>query len=252
MRLLLTNDDGIDAEGLRALAALLTPIHEVTVVAPREERSASAHSFTMHHILRLTPREMDGVRGAYACSGTPVDCVKMALDLLYDAPPDLIISGINKGENLGTDALYSGTVSAAMEGAIRGVKAVAFSLSVRRDSPDFSLAARISADLAGQLARAEWPTGCMMNVNIPASRPTGLRVTRMGLQCFDDHYIRHTDPRGGDYYWMDGQRLAHAPDEDSDVAWAAKGCITVTPLGFDLTRGDLLPRLSLSWEENHA
>lgn len=228
---LVTNDDGYRSDGITALAEALSPIGEVTIVAPVEEASAIGHALTLRRPLRL---ESVGNR-VFAVDGTPTDCVNMAVTHVLHRLPDLIVSGINKGWNLGDDVTYSGTVAGAMEGALLGVPSIAVSLKVARAKYDFSFAARATAVLAEAILRRPLTPQTFLNVNVPRGKPKGLRVT---VQAKRNHVTsigeRH-DPKGRPYYWIEeGQNDWH-PHDRSDYQAVRDGFISVTPLHPDLT-----------------
>jgi len=263
MKLLISNDDGIFSLGVRTLANTLAGAgHEITVVCPDRERSATGHGLTLHEPIRAEPVESvfaPGVR-AWACSGTPSDCVKLALGALFDGVPDLVLSGINHGSNLGTDVLYSGTVSAAMEGVIEGIGGIAFSLC-SFTYQDFQPAANFAQRLVKQLESHPLPRPMLLNVNIPpvpVSEIAGVMVTRQGVRRYIDQFEKRVDPRGKTYYWLAGELLEDVPQppleflalaeaglEPHDLNWMAdvatdvqairKNFITVTPLQYNLT-----------------
>lgn len=249
MKLLISNDDGVFALGIRALAnALATAGHEVTVVCPDRERSATGHGLTLHEPIRAEQVSIfDPAVKAWACSGTPSDCVKLALGALLDSPPELVLSGINHGSNLGTDVLYSGTVSAAMEGVIEGISSLAFSLA-SFSSQEFETAANFAQTLVAQLAKFPLPEVMLLNVNVPAlnqDKITGIAITRLGIRRYYDVFEKRVDPRGRTYYWLAGEVLEEL-DESTDPSWPQppqptdvqairKNYITVTPLKYNLT-----------------
>lgn len=247
MRILITNDDGVHAEGLFALKQCLAEIAEVTVVAPDRPRSACGHSITLHKPLRVHGARLADGSAAWCSNGTPSDCVTLAvLDLMKDAPPDLIFSGINQGPNLGWDLTYSGTVSAAMEGVIAGVPSVAISVAWRfrrvveeEEAPlpplDFSHAAAYGRELALYLAENPLPDHTLLNVNVPHVKPAGVRVTRQGVRRYPGKLDRRTDPMGKTYYWLGGDDPVDLHEEGTDVAAIADGFISVTPIQLDLT-----------------
>lgn len=248
MRLLVGNDDGVSAPGIRALANTLANAgHQVTVVCPDRERSATGHGLTIHQPLRAEPvRELfhpDVM--VWACSGTPADCIKLALEALLDEKPDFLLSGINQGSNLGTDVLYSGTVSAAMEGAIAEVTSIALSLTSFTHA-DFQPAADYAVSLVQQLTAQPLPEPLLLNVNIPAlpaAEIVGVKTTRQGLRRYHDMFEKRADPRGKIYYWLAGEVLeevapvVYPQDEHllTDVQAIAQGLISVTPLQYNLT-----------------
>ncbi|XHX79589.1 MAG: 5'/3'-nucleotidase SurE [Stenomitos frigidus ULC029] len=247
MKLLISNDDGIYALGIRALANSLAEAgHDVTVVCPDRERSATGHGLTLHQPIRAEIVESifhPSVK-AWACSGTPSDCVKLALWALLDHPPDLVLSGINHGSNLGTDVLYSGTVSAAMEGVIEGIPSIAFSLT-SFSSSDFQPAAAFAQSLVAQLAKQPLPELLLLNVNVPAVAAAaieGVKVTRQGIRRYVDVFEKRLDPRGKTYYWLAGELLEEVEEVSSlselaptDVQAIRDNYITITPLQYNLT-----------------
>ena len=249
MRILLTNDDGIQAEGLLILAKELSKLGEVYVAAPATEQSGASHGLTAQSPLRAWPREMPGVaRQAWAVTGTPADCVKLAMEQLLDARPDLVVSGINHGPNLATDTIYSGTVAGGMEGYLYGVPSVAVSVvgSHRRlhKVGNFSLAARVAAYYGGQMvARGE---KMFLNINVPGSTDEevrGVRFCPTGWRWYTDAYARREDPFGRPYFWMQGEITDGAADGNTDVELCGENYITITPLHFDLTDHGALSRL---------
>lgn len=244
MRLLLTNDDGVYAPGLAALHQALAVEHEVVVAAPETEQSAVGHSITIADIIRVRPlRPLTGMKG-WAVHGTPADCVKLALAELMDQPPDLVVSGINLGANLGVELLYSGTVSAANEAAICGVPGVAISLDARKDA-DFSPAADFAAVLMGQYPDLGLSPSVALNVNVPhlpTDRIKGARFVRCSGGRLRESFVERADPRGRTYYWMDGEIIE--PDAGSDHSLVAEGYITLTPVRHDLTHTASLADLS--------
>lgn len=265
MNLLVSNDDGVFALGIRTLANTLAAAgHSVTVVCPDRERSATGHGLTLHKPIRAD--RVDGIFHtavkAWACSGTPSDCVKLALGALLDSPPDFVLSGINHGSNLGTDILYSGTVSAAMEGMIEGIPSIAFSLT-SFSSQDFQPAADFAVSLLKQLGHQPLPKPMLLNVNVPAiaaDQIQGVKVTRQGIRRYFDLFEKRIDPRGKTYYWLAGELLEEADGDDldchsresrsqpqsaqnasiyevvsTDVQAIRENYITITPLQYNLT-----------------
>jgi 5'-nucleotidase len=241
MRILLTNDDGIDAPGLKVLEAIAATLSDdVTVVAPAEENSGAGHSLTLTRPLRLRKR---GAR-RFAVTGTPTDAVMMALGLVMkDARPDLILSGVNRGANLAEDVTYSGTVSAAMEGALAGIPSIALSQVYARsglgDGVPFDTAAAWGERVLRPLIETPMAANTLVNVNFPAVPPDavkGVRVCRQGVRDYGRlQIVPGTDPRGYDYYWFGLGLLEGATDPDSDLAAIADGHVAVTPLHLDLT-----------------
>jgi 5'-nucleotidase len=235
MKILLSNDDGIAASGLWALHDALATHAEVCVVAPEREQSASSHALTLHQPLRVrTLREK-----VFAIDGTPTDCVLMAVQGiggLLDFRPDLVVSGINHGPNLGDDVTYSGTVAAAFEGHLLGFPAIAFSAS--ENTIDMTHPARAALDLIRQLDPKRLQKGLLLNVNFPSreyDRMEGFRITRLGKRVYENVLLERRDPRGRPYFWIGGSP-AWEPDEMSDHAAVRDGWISVTPLHLELTQ----------------
>ncbi len=238
--ILLANDDGIHARGLHALAERMADLGDVMVVAPDRERSATSHAFTMDRPLRV-----DELRpGWFSVDGTPVDCVYLGLLKLAPRPPALVVSGCNHGLNLGADVFYSGTVACAVEAAIRGVPAMAFSVHARADD-DFAPGARFAHALARAVLTEGLPRETLLSVNVPKGEPRGYRWTRLGRRAYEDRVEERRDLRGKRYYWLGGPPLDSDGNEEpgSDGQAVASGLVSVTPLDLDLTHGGLLERL---------
>jgi 5'-nucleotidase len=230
-RILVTNDDGVRSPGLAALTAALEPLGEVTVVAPLRETSAIGHALTLHRPLRL---ERIGER-RFALDGTPSDCVNIAVVSVLKELPQLVVSGINLGLNLGDDLTYSGTVSAALEGALLGVPAIAMSAHRSGLEWDFRGAARAAAALAEAVLKSGLPPRILLNVNVPAAEPKGVRVTVQGRRNHVTSVEERTDPRGRAYFWIDVAQDHWEPDARSDYQAVRDGFVSVTPLHPDLT-----------------
>ncbi|MFZ5824440.1 MAG: 5'/3'-nucleotidase SurE [Bacillota bacterium] len=249
---LLTNDDGIHAPGINALRERMEQIEglEVWAVAPDRERSASGHAITMYRPLFPIKMEIPGAKApCYSVTGTPADSAKLAIEALLPRRPDLVISGINRGANLGTDLFYSGTVAAALEGPILHIPAIAVSLD-SWESKDYSVAADFTASLALKVLKEGLPDGTLLNVNVPALKREeikGVRITKMGRRLYRDQWDRRQDPRGRTYYWLAGELMELDNDADSDVSATEAGFISVTPVQLDLTRYDQIARLNL-WD----
>lgn len=239
MRVLITNDDGIRGPGLRALVEARPPDAEVWVVAPDRERSATGRAITIHKPLRLQPVDMGAGVRAFHLNGTPSDCVKLGLEIMEGAP-DAVLSGINRGVNLGTDVMYSGTVAGAIEAAAHDYPAIALSLDAddAEEVEEYKDAAAISWYLAAELIRHGLPDGTLLNVNIPGTGPLkGMRVTRLGGRPWKDVLHERTDPRGRAYWWLAGERADVAQEDPStDLASVGSGYVSVTPIQFDLTQ----------------
>ena len=230
-RILVTNDDGIFSEGIERLATALSAVGDVFTVAPDQERSAAGHSLTLHHPLRaklLGPQR-------WSVDGTPTDCVNWGvLHLLRDMRPALLFSGINLGLNLGDDVTYSGTVSAAFEGTLIGIPSVAISQEIETGFT-FDAAADFAARLAGHLLEQPLPPGTLINVNVPAGPPRGVRVVRQGRRLYGEAVIEKLDPRGRPYYWIGATPPKGELEQGTDLAAVADKFISMTPLHLDLT-----------------
>jgi 5'-nucleotidase len=250
--ILITNDDGIFAPGINALREELEQVEglDIWAVAPDRERSASGHAITMYRPLFPLKANIPGAKSpCYSVTGTPADSAKLAIEALLPRRPDLIISGINRGANLGTDLFYSGTVAAALEGPILGIPAIAASLDSWQ-SLDYSAAAHFTAALALKVLSEGLPAGTLLNVNIPAhprAAIKGVRQTKMGRRLYRDQWDKRVDPRGRTYYWLAGELMELDNDPDSDVAAVEAGYISVTPVHLDLTRYDQLSRIG-TWD----
>lgn len=251
MKILLTNDDGIHAEGLWAVEGALAKDHSICVVAPDKERSAIGHSITLLNPLRVSRIETNGGCG-YAVTGTPADCVKLAVVEILEGMPDLVVSGINPGANVGVNLNYSGTVSAAKEAALLGVPAVAVSQDLPLDG-GYDFAARFVRGLVGRLAEKRLAPYTFLNVNIPGCPPEqvkGVRITRQGtspLVVGEGGFHKRRDPRNQIYYWQGMERQAFETEADSDGAALFENCISVTPVRCDMTDHDALDRLK-AWK----
>jgi 5'-nucleotidase len=246
VRILVTNDDGIEAPGVRAMASALAMRHQVWLVAPERERSASGHSITLHRPLHAMPREVTSDIRAWAVSGTPVDCVKLAVQGLMDQPPDLVVSGVNHGSNLGRDIFYSGTVSAAIEAHFLGLSALAVSQADPTDE-DVTRAAATVADWVAHGIAGGMP-GLLLNINFPrwGDMPSGPRpvAARLGRREYAHEFERRLDPRGHEYYWLAGQVQEDCQPEDTDVGAIQRGLVPVTPLRLEASNLERLPALA--------
>jgi len=236
VRILITNDDGYRSAGLNALASALGTVGEVTIVAPVQEASAIGHALTLRHPLRLE-RIADRV---FAVDGTPTDCVNIAVTQVFKALPDLVVSGINKGWNLGDDVTYSGTVAGALEAALLGVPALAVSLKATRGEYDFGPAARAAAALAGALLQRPLPSRTFLNINVPHGRPKGYRVTVQAKRNHVTSVAERHDPKGRAYYWIEEGQNEWEPHDRSDYQAVRDGYVSVTPLHPDLTAHEAL------------
>jgi 5'-nucleotidase len=248
MRILLTNDDGIHAPGLLALYHALRADHELYIVAPESEMSAVGHAITLTRPLRVQEIDKGGAFYGYAVIGTPADCVKIAVQELLDSPPDVIVSGINPGANVGVNVLYSGTVSAATEGAFLGIRSAAISVNARHDV-DYGFAARFSMQVIQFMTESRVRIGTALNVNIPAVPPEqirGVRFTRQGTARFEERFERRNDPRGNVYYWLSGEAPIENGNPEADSIALKQNMITITPIDYNLTCDQELERLKES------
>ncbi len=235
MQILITNDDGISAPGLRYLARALSEVGEVTVVAPDREQSAVGHAITLHKPLRVDRLELDGLGPrAFATNGTPADCVVLGMVELVGGKTDLVMAGINRGANLGEEVLYSGTVSAAMEAAMAGVPACAVSVVPGRE-PQYEAAAGFAAVLGEGLVETGLPRDCFLNVNVPDGRIRGVEITRLGRRRYENRIYRREDPRGREYYWFTGDPIEEDSEPGTDIGATRAGRISVTPLFLNLS-----------------
>jgi 5'-nucleotidase len=233
MDILVTNDDGIQAEGIRALADALALLGTVSIIAPDREQSATSHALTLHRPLRV--RKVS--EGIMSVDGTPTDSVLLGVHGFLKRKPALVVSGINHGPNMGSDVLYSGTVAAASEGMFLGIPAIAISLAGRGEG-QFVTAARVAHNLVKRLLKRGLHAGMCLNVNVPAlpwEQLKGVRITRLGKRVFRDVIVEKTDPRGKLYYWIGGEEPTWEQDEASDFAAVEEGYVSVTPLTFELT-----------------
>jgi 5'-nucleotidase len=246
VNILVSNDDGISALGIRTLANTLAKGgYQITVVCPDGERSATGHGLTLHQ--PIWAEIVEGVFHpqvtAWSCSGTPADCVKFALSAVLESRPDFVISGINHGSNLGTDVLYSGTVSAAMEGTIDGIPSVAISLASFTEK-NFQPAADFALTLVNKMKETPFPQATLLNVNVPPGPIAGVKITRQGLRRYTEKFEKRLDPRGKSYYWLVGEVIEEIEQPDhihlpsqiiTDVQAIRENLITVTPLQYNLS-----------------
>lgn len=246
MKILCTNDDGYLALGLQVLAEAARTYGEVTIVAPDREQSATSHSLTLHNPLRAR-RAMDG---AYMVDGTPTDCVLLAVNELMADRPDVCLSGVNHGPNMGEDVLYSGTVAAAMEATVLGIPAVALSYAGDRFEGIPAWTEVLQAILRGILTKPDLPADTLFNVNLPAIDPAdvrGIRVTSLGKRRYAESITRANDPMGREYFWIGGGEMSWSGAEGSDFHTVAEGYVSVTPLHLDLTNYALLEEIQ-TWD----
>jgi len=252
MRLLITNDDGILAQGIECLVAAAEQLGEVTVVAPDREQSATSHSLTLHHPLRPLPR---GER-RWQVDGTPTDCVMLAIEALMPERPDFVLSGINHGQNMGEDVLYSGTVAAAMEGLALGVPSIAISFAggdLRADVTHLREQVKVLTPLLRHLTSLpEFPRDTLFNVNLPptaASEVRGVKLTRLGRRVYSQSVAPMRDPWGRPIFWIGGGEISWTGEPDSDFRAIEEGYVSVTPLHLDLTHYGVLEGAATWWRE---
>ena len=238
MHILVTNDDGVTAPGLLALAQAVRDFGQVTVLAPDRNWSASGHVKTLRRPLRVHKTTLLDGTPALASDGAPSDCVALGMLGVADAPVDLVVSGINPLSNLGHDVTYSGTVTAAMEAVIGGVPGVAFSLDSRLEAVTFAAATEIARQVVATVLEHGLPSGLLLNVNIP-DRPVaeikGTRITRQGQRVYRDQLLKRDDPRGDPYYWIGGEEPTGVVEDGTDFGALADGYVSITPLHLDLT-----------------
>jgi 5'/3'-nucleotidase len=254
LKVLLTNDDGIEADGLQAMRTALASLGDVRVevIAPDGNRSAMARSITTRRPLWVVEVPFADGSVGYASDGTPVDCVRLAsLGLIQNFAPDLVVSGVNHGANLGDDITYSGTVAAALEGVVLGIPAIAVSQQSRARALDFrfdggfsfEIAARFVARLVERIEEVPLPAGTLLNVNVPAGEPSGVEVTRLGKRIYEDELKLERDEGHRRRYWVYGSDPGFHDDPGTDLAAVAAGRIAVTPIHFDLTHHPSLESL---------
>ncbi len=234
MHIMVTNDDGIHAQGIKALSEALRELGDVTVVAPDRERSAVGHSLTLHSPLRVFELRA----GYYAVDGTPTDCVNMGIHSLLPFRPDLVVSGINHGPNLGDDVTYSGTVAAAMEANLMGIPAIAVSLATFDHNGHFTAAAAVAVRVARQLMANGLPADTFLNINVPSCPPEEMGpplITRQGKRSFVGKIVDKTDPRGRKYYWIGSEVPDFNDHEGTDIYAINRNHVSITPLHLDLT-----------------
>lgn len=246
MHIMVTNDDGIGAAGIKALAEALSELGQVTVVAPDRERSAAGHSLTLHSPLRVFELRS----GWYAVDGTPTDCVNMGIHSLLRTPPDLVVSGINHGSNMGDDITYSGTVAAAMEANLMGIPALAVSLATFGPTDCFPDAARVAVQVVREMVHQGLPADTFLNLNVPNlpfDQISPVRITRQGKRSFVGKIVDKTDPRGRKYFWIGSEEPSFVDDEGTDFNAVGNGHASLTPLHLDLTNYRALDTLK-SWK----
>lgn len=242
LQILVSNDDGIDAPGIAALVKEMKRLGDVTVVAPHQQQSAVGHAITMNSPLRVRKFYKHGRFFGYAVSGTPADCVKIAVRAILKRPPDLVVSGVNHGSNTAISVIYSGTVSAATEGTILGIPSIAVSLTTYAPA-DFTVAAQFARQIASTVIKRGLPEGTLLNINVPplpANRLKGARITRQGKAIWNDTFDARRDPANKEYYWLTGGLQNVDRDLMYDEAAVRAGFVSVTPIQYDLTDENML------------
>lgn len=250
--ILVTNDDGIMAPGIRNLISFMLDIGEVVVVAPDKGQSGMGHAVTITHPIRLEKIAVNGDHQEYSCSGTPVDCVKLAVNKVLHRKPDILVSGINHGSNASINVIYSGTMSAAIEGAMEGIPSIGFSLLDFRLNADFVAARKFIQQIVRNVLKHGLPKGNCLNVNIPAVKENeikGIRICRQANANWVEEFDHRKDPRGKDYYWLTGKFQLHEDVDETDEWALANKYISVVPIRFDFTAHKLIPELK-NWNFN--
>lgn len=251
--ILVTNDDGIIAPGIKALVEAMKTIGEVVVVAPDSPQSGMGHAITLNNPLRINKVDLFKGIKAYQCSGTPADCVKIGIDKILHKQPDLCVSGINHGSNSSINVIYSGTMSAAMEAAIDGIKAVGFSLLNGSMNADMKAAGIVATKIARQVLKNGIPRGSLLNVNIPnvpIEEIKGYKIARQAVAKWVEEFDERKDPRGNDYFWLTGRFVNFDHGEDTDE-WALKNnYVSVVPVQYDLTNHHAIRYINKNWNLN--
>jgi 5'-nucleotidase len=251
--ILVSNDDGITAPGIRALVDVMKELGEVVVVAPDSPQSGMGHAITINHPLRLTKSDYFGEEvEAYQCSGTPADCVKLALDKVLPRRPDLLVSGINHGSNSSINVIYSGTMSAAVEGAIDGLQAIGFSLLDYSMEADFSASKEVVRKVAKNVLEKKLPVDTLLNVNIPrlsASELKGIKICRQAKAKWVEEFDQRDDPYNRKYFWLTGKFVSEDHGEDTDEWALSNGYASVVPVQFDMTAHHAIGILN-NWDIN--
>lgn len=248
--ILITNDDGIHAPGIHALVEAMRPLGTIVVVAPDKPQSGMGHAITLNEPLRLKKSNLFGDIEAYACTGTPVDCVKLAKDKILHKKPQLCVSGINHGSNSSINIIYSGTMSAAMEAGIEGIPAVGFSLLNYALDADFTSAAHYAAKIAEQVLQHGLPQNTLLNVNIPylpIDEINGMRICRQAHAKWEEEYDERLDPHGRPYYWLTGNFVNYDGGDDTDEWALSHGYVSIVPVQYDLTAHQAIAFFHKNW-----
>ncbi|MDA9881988.1 5'/3'-nucleotidase SurE [Crocinitomicaceae bacterium] len=247
--ILVTNDDGVSAKGIASLFEVVHGMGQVVLIAPDSPQSGMGHAITINDPLRLYPSTLFEEIDAMACSGTPVDCVKLGINQVLRRKPDLLVSGINHGANTATNVLYSGTMSAAVEGAMEGIPSIGFSLCDFAADADFSVAKKIVASVVDAVLKNGLPNGVCLNVNIPKltmKEFKGIKVCRQAHAYWEDRFDERKDQFNRSYYWLTGKYIEMDQTEDTDLYWIEKGYATIVPTQFDMTKYEAIKELE-SW-----
>ena len=245
-----TNDDGFSAKGIKCLFDAVKDVGDIVLIAPDSPQSGTGHAITIHHPLRLSKINTFGIEHAYSCSGTPVDCVKLRVYEVMNRKPDILVSGINHGANTSTNVLYSGTMSAAVEGAMEGIPSVGFSLNSFDSDADFSLSQTVVKMVVEKVLEQQMPIGVCLNVNIPdvhKSEFQGMKVCKQAHAYWADSFAKREDQFGRAYYWLTGEFINEEQTEPTDLYWIAKNFATVVPTKFDMTAHEQLSKIE-SWD----
>jgi 5'-nucleotidase len=248
--ILVTNDDGIDADALGPLADALAPVGDVAIIVPERNWSGASHSITLFRPIRCRPTHLRTGQSAFITDGSPTDCVRLAVLGFLPRRPDLVVSGINRGSNMGDDITYSGTVAAAMEGILSNIPSIAISIGGVGGGIDYGPAASFAALLAKNILDRGFASDALLNVNVPIlprERIVGVAVTRLGKRNYRDQLVERLDPFGNPYYWVGGPAVADEAEPGTDVAAVREGKISVTPIHLDLTSPTLLHELA-EWD----
>lgn len=244
--ILITNDDGIFSKGIRSLIEVAKDFGDILVVAPDKPQSGMGHAITINNLIRLNPSDLfDGIE-AYTCSGTPVDCVKIGIHEILKRNPDLVLSGVNHGENTSTNVLYSGTMSAAVEGAMEEIPSIGFSLADYDTNADFTLAKEVVKQVIEKVLSQGVPKGNCLNVNIPKITKAdfkGLKVCRAAKAFWEDRFDKRFDQHGNAYYWLTGEFSHNDEGEDTDLYLLKNGYATIVPIQFDMTAYEAIDHL---------
>lgn len=249
--ILVTNDDGITAPGIKALVEAMLPLGDVVVVAPDSPQSGMGHAITINKPLRLVETKDFGNIKSFACSGTPVDCVKLANDKVLHRKPDLCVSGINHGSNSSINIIYSGTMSAAVEASLENIPSIGFSLLDYAIEADFSAAKHYAFLIAKQVLENGLPKSTLLNVNIPKlplELIKGMRVCRQAVAKWEEEYLERKDPFGRSYYWLTGKFVNHDKGQDTDEWALANDYVSVVPVQHDLTAHHAIPFINENWK----